>query len=162
MRSLVIIALATFLGGPAVAQRVQPSLPFAPRGVDYVETLCTGGIDGRVEHIRVLATGQILKLTRRSDDVLHAHASPGEVAKIWHSLDLLRFEQLTVPTEKPYLQDGVDCALTRRKDGKLHSVTLLQQMRERPRYRDLARVLTAVNDLGRRATGAILRPAGVR
>ena len=162
MRMLAIVALTAILSGPAAAQRVQRSLPFAPRGVDYVETQCTGGIDGRLEQVRVLATGQILKLTRRSDGILRAHATAYEIAKIWHALDLLRFEQLTVPPEKPFTQDGVDCVLTRRKDGKLHSVTLIQQARDRPQYRDLARTLTAVNDLGRRATGAILRPANAR
>jgi hypothetical protein len=157
---IALFALVAVIAAPAVAQRVQPSLPPAPRGVDYVESVCTGGIDGRFEKVRVLATGQVLKVTRRSDGVLRARAKRGEVAKLWRSLDLSRFERRTVSPEKPYIADGIDCSLTRRKNGRVHTVVLMQQSRDRPQYRDLAQVLDDVNALGQRATGPILRPAG--
>ena len=153
-----LIAITT----PALAQRAQPTLPTAPRGMDYVETVCTGGIDGRFEQVRVLASGQIMKVTRRSGTVLRAKATREEVANLWRSLDLSRFERRTIVREKPYIADGIDCSLTRRKNGRLHVVTLLQQIRDRAEYRDLARAIDDVNGLGGRATGPMLRPAGER
>lgn len=153
----MILSLAV----PAAAQRSLPVLPFAPRGVDYVETVCTGGIDGRYEQTRILSNGQVMKVTRRSGTVLRARATRAEVTKIWRGLDLARFERRTVPPEKPYVMDGIDCALSRRQNGSVHSVTLMQQTRGKAPYRDLAQVLDDVNELGRRATGPILRPARV-
>ncbi|MES2096993.1 MAG: hypothetical protein V4459_09560 [Pseudomonadota bacterium] len=158
----VLLALIATIATPAGAQRTQPTLPTAPRGMDYVETVCTGGIDGRFEQVRVLASGQIMKVTRRSDTVLRAKATRGEVARLWRSLDLSRFERRTVVREKPFIADGIDCSLTRRKNGLVHVVTLLQQIRDRAEYRDLTRVIDDVNGLGGRATGPILRPAGAR
>jgi hypothetical protein len=134
-------------------------LPFAPRGVDYVESVCTGGFDGRYEQTRILANGQVMKVTRRSGGVLRARATKVEVTKIWRELDFARFEQRTVPREIPYVMDGIDCALTRRQSGRVHTVTLMQQSRDKPRYRDLVQALDDVNEIGRRATGAVLRPA---
>lgn len=160
---IALFALIAAMAAPAMAQRAQraqPSLPTAPRGVDYVESVCTGGIDGRSEQVRVLATGQVFKVTRRSDGVLRAKATRGEVAKLWRSLDLSRFERRKASPEKPYIADGIDCTLTRRKNGRAHTVMLMQQTRDRPQYRDLTRALADVNALGQRATGPILRPAG--
>ena len=159
MRLFVPVALALSVAAPAMAQRAQPVLPFAPRGMDYIESVCTGGIDGRYEQTRVLASGQVMKVTRRSDGVLQTRATRVEVMKIWRELDLSRFERRNVAPEKPYIADGIDCTLTRRQNGRTHTVTLMQQMRDKPQYRDLTRALEDVNDLGRRATGPILRPA---
>lgn len=159
MRTILVTLIAT-MAAPAMAQRMPPTLPFAPRGVDYVETVCTGGIDGRHEIVRVLATGQVSKVTRRVPDIQHARASRAEVAKIWRGLTLARFEQRTIPPQKPYIMDGIDCTLTRRTNGRTHSVTLMQQVRGNPKYRDLVAVLDDVNVLGGRATGPRLRPAG--
>jgi hypothetical protein len=161
MRSLFLIASIT-LAAPAVAQTMPPTLPFAPRGVDYVETVCTGGFDGRYEQVRVLATGRIAKVTRRQRAVRTARATRGEVARIMHALDVARFEQRTSPTMPRRIADGIDCTLTRRRDGRTHSVTLPQEAQALPRYRDLFEVVDEVNGLGRRATGAILRPADAR
>jgi hypothetical protein len=159
MRRLLIAALIVPFAVPATAQRVQPVLPFAPRGVDYVESVCTGGFDGRYEQTRILANGQVMKVTRRSTGILRARATKAEVAKIWRELDFARFEQRIVPPEKPYVMDGIDCALTRRVNGRVHTVTLMQQSRTKPRYRDLVQALDDVNEIGRRATGPVLRPA---
>lgn len=155
---LAVVALA--LTAPAVAQRAQPMLPSPPPRADYVESVCTGGIDGRFEQVRVYATGRVEKITRRSDGIQRARASRGEVIRIWRELDLAKFERRFVPPEKPYIMDGVDCSLTRSIRGRTHSVTLMQQSRDKPRYRDLNQALDEVNALGGRATGAILRPAG--
>ena len=159
MRPLLLAALVLPFAAPVVAQTTRPILPFAPRAADYVESVCTGGIDGRYEQVRVLANGQVSKVTRRSGGVLRARATDIEVRKIWRELDLARFERRLVPPEKPYIMDGIDCTLTRRLGGRVHSVTLMQQSRDKPQYRDLVQALDDVNALGRRATGAILRPA---
>lgn len=159
MRRLLLAALIVPSAVPVAAQRVQPVLPFAPRGVDYIESVCTGGIDGRYEQVRILSNGQVMKVTRRSGGVLRARATKVEVTKIWRELDFARFEQRLVPPEKPYVMDGIDCALTRRQNGRVHTVTLMQQSRDKPRYRDLVQALDDVNEIGRRATGAVLRPA---
>src|ERR1700760_4160709 len=127
MRPIALFALIAAAAAPAVAQRAKPALPLPPRGVDYVGSVCTGGIDGRYEVVRVLATGQVMKATRRSDGVLRAYASRREVAKIMRELDLARFETRTVPPEKPYVMDGIDCALTRGRNGRVHTVLLMQQ-----------------------------------
>ncbi|MEO5937731.1 MAG: hypothetical protein ABIQ43_01835 [Sphingomonas sp.] len=158
---IALFALIAAVAAPAVAQRMPPVLPFAPRGIDYVETVCTGGIDGRYEVVRVLATGQVSKATRRMPEVQRARATRGEVLKIWRELDLARFEQRIAPPQKPYIMDGIDCTLTRRKNGRVHAVTLMQQMRDTPRYRDLTQALDDINALGRKATGPRLRPAGI-
>ncbi|MBN8816770.1 MAG: hypothetical protein J0J06_15155 [Sphingomonas sp.] len=157
---VVLFALIAAVASPALAQRMPPVLPFAPAGVDYVETVCAGGIDGRHEVVRVLATGQVSKVTRRSPDVQHARASRAEVSRIWRELDLARFERRVVPPQKPYVMDGVDCTLTRRSNGREHSVTLIQQLRDNPKYRDLIRALDDINALGAKASGPRLRPAG--
>ena len=162
MNRLVAAALFLSLAAPAAAQRTQPVLPFAPRGVDYVESVCTGGIDGRYEQVRLLSNGQITKVMRRSGGVLRARATRVEVLKIWRELDLARFEQRLVPPEKPYVMDGINCALTRRQNGRVHTVMLMQQSRDKPRYRDLVQALDDLNELGQRATGAVLRPAAER
>jgi len=159
MRRLLLAALIVPFAVPAVAQRTQPVLPFAPRGADYVESVCTGGFDGRYEQTRILANGQVTKVTRGSGGVLRARATRAEVMKIWRELDFARFEQRSVPPERPYIADGVDCALTRRQNGRVHTVTLMQQNRSKPRYRDLVQALDDVNEIGRRATGPVLRPA---
>lgn len=159
MRRLLLAALIVPFAFPAAAQRAQPVLPFAPRGVDYVESVCTGGFDGRYEQTRILANGQIMKVTRRSGGVLRARATRAEVTKIWRELDLARFERRSVPPEKPYVMDGIDCALTRRLNGRVHTVTLMQQSRSNPRYRDLVQALDDINQIGNRATGPVLRPA---
>lgn len=159
MRRLLFPALIVAIAVPAMAQRVQPVLPFAPRGVDYVESVCTGGFDGRYEQTRILTNGQVSKVTRRSGGVLHARATRMEVMKIWRELDLARFERRTVRPEKPYVMDGIDCALTRRQNGRVHTVMLMQQSRSNPRYRDLVEALDDVNEIGRRATGPVLRLA---
>ncbi|MEO5494797.1 MAG: hypothetical protein ABIR08_12330 [Sphingomonas sp.] len=158
---IALFALIAAIATPALAQPMPPVLPFAPRGIDYVETVCTGGIDGRHEIVRVLATGQVSKVTRRMPDVQRARATRSEVGKIWRELDLARFEQRIVPPQKPYIMDGIDCALTRRTNGRIHSVTLMQQMHDTPKYRDPILALDDINALGRRATGPRLRPAGI-
>ena len=157
---IALLTLIVAAAAPAMAQRMPPVLPFAPRGIDYVETVCTGGIDGRYEVVRVLPSGQVSKVTRRIPEVRRAQATRDEVRKIWRELDLARFEQRVVPPEKPYIMDGIDCTLTRRSNGRLHTVKLMQQVRDKPKYRDLVLALDDVNALGRRATGPILRPAG--
>ncbi len=154
-----LFALAAIIAMPALAQRMPPVLPFPPRGMDYVETVCTGGFDGRYEAVRVFANGKVSKVTRRVPAVNHARATRAEVRKIWRELDFARFEQRTVPPQKPYVMDGIDCTLTRRKSGRTHTVTLMQQMRDTPRYRDLLEALDDINTLGARATGPRLRPA---
>lgn len=159
MRRLLPAALILSIAVPATAQRVQPVLPFAPRGVDYVESVCTGGFDGRYEQTRILSNGQVMRVTRRSGGVLRARATKVEVTKIWRELDFARFERRLVPPEKPYVMDGIDCALTRRQDGRVHTVMMMQQSRGNPRYRDLVQALEDVNEIGRRATGPVLRPA---
>ncbi|QDZ06767.1 hypothetical protein FPZ24_04140 [Sphingomonas panacisoli] len=118
-----------------------------------------GGIDGRLEFVRVTATGQVFKVTRRLPEVQRARATRGEVAKIWRQLDVARFEQRIVPPQKPYIMDGIDCSLTRRVNGRIHTVTLMQQMRANPKYRDLVTALDDINALGRKATGPRLQPA---
>jgi hypothetical protein len=100
-----------------------------------------------------------MKVTRRSGGVLRARATRAEVTKIWRELDFARFERRVVPPAKPYVMDGIDCALTRRLNGRVHTVTLMQQSRNKLRYRDLVQALDDVNELGRRATGPVLRPA---
>jgi len=158
---IALFALIAAIATPALAQRMPPVLPFAPRGIDYVETVCTGGFDGRYEMVRVLATGQVSKATRRMPEVQRARATRGEVSKIWRELDLARFEQRIVPPQKPYVMDGIDCTLTRRTNGRVHTVTLMQQMRDTPKYRDLMLALDDINAVGSRATGPRLRPAGI-
>ena len=158
---IAAIALMAVVATPALAQRMPPVLPFPPRGIDYVETVCTGGIDGRYEVVRVLANGQVSRVTRRMPEVQRARATRAEVGKIWCELDFARFERRTVPAQKPYIMDGIDCTLTRRMNGRLHSVTLMQQMRATPRYRDLVQALDDINTLGGRATGPRLRSARI-
>ena len=160
MRLAMFAAIAA-VATPVLAQRMPPVLPFPPRGADYVETVCTGGIDGRYELVRVLSNGQVSKVTRRAPEVQHARATRGEVSRIWRELYFARFERRTVPAQKPYIMDGIDCTLTRRAGGRLHSVTLMQQMRDSPRYRDLVQALDDINALGSRATGPRLRPARI-
>jgi hypothetical protein len=156
---IALFALFAAVATPALAQAMPPVLPFPPRGVDYVEATCTGGIDGRHEVVRVLASGQVSKVTRRVPEVRRAWATRDEIRNIWRELDLARFDQRIVVPEKPYVMDGIDCALTRRINGRTHSVTLMQQARDKPRYRDLTRALDDINALGSRATGPRLRPA---
>jgi len=155
----VLAVLALAITVPALAQRDQPMLPNAPRGVDYVESVCTGGIDGRFEQVRVYVNGRVEKITRRSGGVMRARANANDVVTIWRRLDAARFERRTVVPGKPYIMDGIDCSLTRKTDGRLHTVTLMQQSRSNPRHRDLVQVLDNVNALGRMATGPVLRPA---
>jgi hypothetical protein len=93
--------------------------------------------------------------------VKRAWARRDEVRKIWRELDLARFEQRIVPPQKPYVMDGIDCSLARRTNGRLHIVTLMQQMHDSPKYRDLIQALDDINALGGRATGPRLRPAGI-
>ncbi|HEX4693204.1 hypothetical protein [Sphingomonas sp.] len=161
MRLITLSALVA-VAAPAAAQTMPPSLPFAPRGVDYVETVCTGGFDGRYEQVRVLASGRIAKVTRRAPEVKTARASRGEVARIMRELDIARFDRRTSSRLPRRIADGVECALTRRQLGRTHSVTLQPEAASLPAWRDLFQVVEEVNALGRRATGAILRPAGVR
>jgi hypothetical protein len=156
---IALFALIAAIAAPAMAQRMPPVLPFPPRGVDYVETVCTGGIDGRYEMVRVLSNGRVSKVTRRVPDGQRARATRDEVAKIWRELDFARFEQRSVPRQKPSIIDGIDCTLTRRTNGRLHTVTLMQQVRGNPKYRDLVTALDDINALGGRATGPRLRPA---
>jgi hypothetical protein len=156
---IALFALFAAVATPALAQVMPPVLPFPPRGVDYVETVCTGGIDGRYEVVRVLASGQVSKVTRRAPEVRRAWATRDEIRNIWRELDLARFDQRVVVPEKPYVMDGIDCVLTRRTNSRTHSVTLMQQARDKPRYRDLTRALDDINALGSRATGPRLRPA---
>jgi hypothetical protein len=159
MRMIALFALIAAAGAPAMVRRAKPAMPLPPRGMDYVESVCTGGIDGRYEVVRALTNGQVLKMTMRSGGVWHATATRREVAKIMRELDLARFERRVVPPEKPYIMDGIDCSLTRGSNGRAHTVTLMQQMRMKPQYRDLANALDDINELGRRATGPMLRPA---
>lgn len=159
MRMIALFALVAVAGVPAMARRAKPAMPLPPRGMDYVESVCTGGIDGRYEQVRVLANGRVLKMTMRPNGVLYATATRREVAKIMRELDLARFERRVVPPEKPYIMDGVDCSLTRGRGGRSYTLTLMQQARIKPQYRDLAKALDDINELGRRATGPILRPA---
>jgi hypothetical protein len=156
---IVLLAMAASIAAPADARRAVPGLPLPPRGVDYVETVCSGGIDGRYEQVRVLATGQIQKATRRSPIVQRAYASRAEVRKIWRELDFARFERRVVSPEKPYVMDGIDCSLTRSSNGQSHVILLMQQTRDKPRYRDLGQAIDDINALGTRATGPMLRPA---
>ncbi|MDB5680075.1 hypothetical protein [Sphingomonas bacterium] len=159
MRLITLCALIAVAATPALARRAKPAMPLPPRGMDYVETVCTGGIDGRYEQVRVLANGQVLKMTMRSNGVWYATATRREVAKIMRELDLARFERRVVLPEKPYIMDGIDCSLTRGSNGRTYTLTLMQQSRLKPQYRDLARALDDINELGRRATGPILRSA---
>jgi hypothetical protein len=161
MRSVALFAFFSVIAVPAIAQRAQPSLPAAPRGMDYVETVCAGGIDGRYEVTRALATGQVLKITRRAP-VQRTSVPRAEVAKIMSDLDRARFERRIVQRVPRRIADGIDCSLTRRKDGRLHSVSLQQEMGSDPTVQDLLQVVGEVNALGRRATGPILRPATAR
>ena len=69
MRRLLFPALIVALAVPAMAQRVQPVLPFAPRGMDYVESVCTGGFDGRYEQTRILTNGQVSTMNGLAKDV---------------------------------------------------------------------------------------------
>ena len=153
--------LALAIAAPATAQR-DLVLPAAPARIDYVETVCVGGIAGQREQVRVYANGRIEKASRRGDGILRAHANGAAVAKVWRELDRARFEQRVVPPEKPYIMDGIDCSLTRRANGRLHTVNLMQQQRGKPAYRDLSQAVDDINALGQRATGPILRPAASR
>ena len=157
---IALFLLIGAIAAPALAQRMPPVLPFPPAGVDYVETVCTGGIDGRYEMVRVLANGQVSKVTRRAPEVRRARATRDEIRSIWRELDMAQFDRRVVVPEKPYVMDGIDCSLTRRTNGRTHSVTLMQQMRDKPKYRDLARALDDINALGSRAAGPSLKPAG--
>jgi len=159
MRVAALFALIALAAAPAMARRAKPALPLPPRGVEYVESVCTGGFDGRYDVVRVMATGQVLKMTRRSNGVLRTYVTRREVAKIMRALDLARFDRRVVTPEKPYIMDGIDCSLTRGGRNGAHTVTLMQQMRDKPRYRDLAQMLDAIDALGQRATGPIMRPA---
>jgi len=161
MRLIALSALAA-IAMPATAQTMPPTLPFAPRGVDYVETVCTGGFDGRYDQVRVLASGRIAKVTRRAPDVKTARATRGEVARIMRELDMARFDRRTSPRLPRRIADGIECTLTRRQFGRSHSVTLQPEAASLPAWRDLFQVVEEVNALGRRATGAILRPADAR
>jgi hypothetical protein len=158
MRSVVVLGLLSAVATPAIAQRAQPMLPEAPRGVDYAETVCVGGIDGRYEVTRVLATGQVLRVTRRTP-VQRTLVSRAEVMKIMRDLDRARFERRTVQRVPRRIADGIDCSLARRKDGRLYSVALQQEMGSDAAVQDLLQVVAEVNALGRRATGPIIRPA---
>lgn len=156
---IALFALIAVIATPVLAQRMPPVLPFPPRGTDYVETACAGGFDGRLERVRVLASGEVLKVTRRAPAVKRTWARRDEVRKIWRELDFARFEQRIVPPQQPYVMDGIDCTLTRRTNDRTHTVTLMQQMRDTPKYRDLIQALDDINALGSRATGPRLRPA---
>ncbi len=157
MRSIVFLALLSATAAPAIAQRVRPMLPVAPPGVDYAETVCAGGIDGRYEVTRVLATWQVLRVTRRTP-VQRILVSRAEVAKIMRDLDRARFERRTVQQVPRRIADGIYCTLARRKDGRLHKVALQQEMGSDAAVQDLLEVVAEVNALGRRATGPIIRP----
>jgi hypothetical protein len=159
MRMIVLLAFAASTAASADARRAVAGLPLPPRGLDYVETVCSGGIDARYDQVRVLANGQVQKASRRSPVVQRAFASRAELRKIWRELDFARFERRVVPPEKPYVMDGIDCSLARTSNGQSHVVLLMQQMRDKPRYRDLEQAIDDINALGRRATGAIMRLA---
>lgn len=158
MRLLAAIVLLSSMAAPALAQRAQPALPTTPRGIDYAETICTGGIDGRYEITRVLATGQVLKVTRRAP-LRRAWASRVDVTKIMRDLDRARFERRSVQQVPRRIADGIDCTLTRRKNGSSHSVLLQQEASSDPAVQDLLQVVAEVDALGRRATGPIIRLA---
>lgn len=156
MPRIALIALIV-LATPAAAQRFQPSLPAAPRGVDYVESVCTGGFDGRYEQTRVLATGNVQKVTRRVP-MVSTPVPRAEVDAIMRDLDRANFEQRSVPRLPPRIADGINCTLTRRRNGGQHSVILQQEAENLPAAQDLIRILGKVNALGRRTAVPAMRP----
>lgn len=151
-----VVALAS-ASGPAIAQRFAPALPPAPRTGDYVETICTGGIDGRYEQTRLLAAGRMQKATRRAQ-MISVPVPRAEVAAVQRDLDRARFDRRTVPGIAPRISDGVTCTLSRRRNGRVHGVTLPQEAADLPAYRDLARIVGRVDAIARRATTPELRP----
>jgi len=155
--ALLIVATAA----PAAAQRFRPDLPPARPGVDYVETICTGGIDGRYEQTRLLSTGEAQKVTRR-EPMASAPVPRADVAAIMRDLDRARFERRTVPAMPPRIMDGINCTLTRRKGGRPHSVTLRPEARDVPAYRDLVTIIGKIDAVARRAMVATVRPVGMR
>lgn len=155
--ALVAIASLATASGPAIAQRFVPALPPAPPTGDYVETICTGGIDGRYEQTRLLAVGRMERATRRAP-MLSAPVPRAEVVAIQRDLNRANFDRRTVRGIAPRISDGVTCTLSRRRNGRVHSVTLPQEAADLPAYRDLARIVGRVDAIARRATTPELRP----
>lgn len=149
------LTVALAMAAPSDARRARPRLPLPPAGVDYVETICAGGIAGMSEQTRVLVTGQVTKITSHSTGVQRTQATRGELLSLWRQLARARFDQRTAPPEKPYVMDGIDCTLISRKRGEVHSVNLMQQQRDKPQYRDLGRIIELMNEIARRAAGPI-------
>lgn len=157
---IALFAMIIATAVPALAQRMLPVLPLAPRGIDYVETDCSGGIAGIDEQVRVLADGRVFKVTARNSRVTETHATPGDVLSIWRKMDVARFEQRAVRGAL-YPPDGITCTLARRQNGGMHSVVVPQLTRNERAIADLRAVIGDINALGARATGPRLRPAGV-
>lgn len=150
-----IVSLAS-ASGPALAQRFAPALPSVPRTGDYVETICTGGIDGRYDQTRLLAAGRMQKATRRAP-MISVPVPRADVAAIQRDLDRANFDRRSVAGVAPRISDGVTCTLSRRRNGRVHSVTLPQEAADLPAYRDLARVIARVDAIARRAITPELR-----
>ena len=161
MRFAAVLVPLTLFAAPAEAQRSAPALPPAPRGVDYAETVCSGGIDGRYEVVRVLAGGEVVKVTRRAA-LTRSRAPAGEAASIQRALDRARFDRRIVQRVPHRIADGIDCTLTRRKGGVVHSVVLQQEVAGDAGVQDLVAIVSRIAALGRAATGPILRPAAER
>lgn len=149
------LTVALAIAAPSDARRARPRLPLPPAGVDYVETVCAGGIVNLSVQTRVLATGEVTKITSWSTGVQRTDATRGELLSLWRQLARARFDQRIALPEKPYVMDGIDCTLIARKRGEVHSVNLMQQQRDKPQYRDLGRIIDALNEIARRASGPI-------
>lgn len=158
MRALIFVLIFALIAAAATPAEAQRTLPMPPRGVDYVEASCAGGIVLIDETVRILADGQIIRTSPQGGGVLRARATPAEVMRIWRKLDMARFERRVV-RRAPAVPDGIDCTLSRQQRGSLHSVSIPQVSRNDAAIADLRSVLADIRALGRRATGPIMRPA---
>ncbi len=153
---MIRFALVTLvaLAAPAAAQQS------TPRADDYVESVCSGGIAARVTRVRVFRTGEVEKSSSRSRNILRTRATDQEVNWIWQKLDQARFEDRRDASPQQVPPDYIVCSVSRAKKGRTHSVKIDLTARNSPRYRSIVQALDAINKLGDRATGPIIRPIG--
>lgn len=155
MRSL--LALSLLIAAPAAAQSTLPAPVFR---ATYVEASCGGGIADMSETVRLAADGRVLRSGGRPPIVLKGQAAPARFADLSRRLDRADFDRRTTPRATVRIADGIDCSLTRVRNGVPHTVELSQGVRGLPQVRDLAQITDEVMTLGRNATTPKLRPAG--
>ncbi|MBN8808237.1 MAG: hypothetical protein J0I47_08370 [Sphingomonas sp.] len=154
MRGMMMLA-GLAMAAPAVAQ---DELPQPPIGSSYIEATCAGGIAGRSETTRIMASGRVERLSGRPAAIATARVAAARYDALSRRLDRAGFDTRTSPRVTQPVIDGIDCSLMRVKRGVPHTVNLPQAARDLPRMRDLASITDDVIALGRDATRARMRP----